>query len=619
MNQDQPESSKRNDQETSAGTSPSSSLEEVRKRLQSFGYLNSRIERFYLLSLSRTASQLLNRLFVSFRVGVLAGTVAALLMTAGTLVFNTEMVQRVLDVLLLFFYFESFFVVLFTFLEFVLIYVVALLLRFSGGRRLVLAGQAVSFLIGLAFFAYFFYWGRTQIEYLRLFSNIAFAAMFLVVTLSCIFVAKCAWLGFLVAFRESDLGRMLPNWKRFNVEFLLALTGIVILLPLVLNRGESSEKEHPPIAVLPTTDRWIVVAVDGVSEEILNRFSAAGTLPRLREITHTSPPSRLRIVEHSAPPVVWTSIATGVSPAQHGIRTPEVRRWRGQSSWMQETPLALAVHSIMVDAGFGQRQPVSGYLRKVKTFWEILSDHGLRVGIVNWWGSWPARELRGWNISERFYYKLSSRTEAQEETFPRELFQQYAELFKGSGDKISGPELDRFYMELFQMQLQKDPVRVAALYLPGFDILNYEHLEARRMDPFTYTDAFAEHLKWFDNELAELQRNHPGYKLMLIFYQGRALLTQHSAIVVPSAKGPDRRGFTEYDVAPVLLYSCGLPLAGEMKTDLIRWVTDQERLAKMPVRYVGVYEAPKDRVDSSHVDQFNDLLVEQMKSLGYLQ
>jgi hypothetical protein len=618
LKQNQPQNKDRTDQEASSGTSPSS-LEEVRKRLQSYGYLNSRIERFYLLSLSRTASHFLNRLFVSFRVGLLAGTVAAILMTAGTLIFNTELLHRTLDVLLLFFYFEVFFVLLFTLLELLLIVLVAALLRISGGRRLLFAGQAVSFLIGLSFFAYFFYWGRTQIEYLRLFSNLSIAAMFFVLILSCIFVAKCAWLGFLVAFRESDLGYILPNWRRFNLEFLLALSVIVILLPLILNRGESTEAESPPVAVLPTNERWIVVAVDGVSQEILDRFGPIDTIPHLQSMIHRSGIQRLQILEHSAPPVIWTSIATGVSPAQHGIRAPEVKRWRGQSSWMQETPLALAVHSIMVHAGFGQRQPVSGYLRKVKTFWEILSDHGMRVGIVNWWGSWPARDLRGWNISERYYFKLSSETQAQEETFPRELFQEYASFYKGNKNKIDGPNMDRFYMDVFQHQLKKEPVRVAAVYLPGFDILNYEHLEARRMDPFTYTYAYMAHLEWLDREILSLQTDYPDYRLMIIFYQGRALSTHHSAMIVAETHQQGNRKITEYDVAPMLLYSCGLPVARDMKLELIRSAVSSEQLAKMPVRYVVSYPAPRDQVESSHVDQFNDLLVEQMKSLGYLQ
>jgi Type I phosphodiesterase / nucleotide pyrophosphatase len=596
---------------------PSTSLEEVRKRLQSFGYLNGRIERFYLLSLSRTASQLFNRFVLSVRVGLLAGTVAAILMAAGTLVFNTELLHRKLDLFLLFFYFEGFFVLVLTLLEFLLIFVVSGLLRVTGGRKLFLAGQTISFLIGLCFFGYFFYWARTQIEYLRLFSSVSITAMFLFLTLSCIFVAKCSWLGFLVAFRESDVGRILPNWKRFNVEFLLALTAIIVLLPFILRQREPDQKESPPVAVLSTSDRWILVAVDGLSLEILSR--KADTVPYLQTLLKQSQPATLQMSEPPVPPVVWTSIATGVPAAQHGIRTPEVRRWRGQSSWIQETPFQLAVHSIMVHAGFGQRQPVSGYLRKVKTFWEILSDNGLRVGVVNWWGSWPARQIRGWNISERYYYKLASGGQAQDETFPRELFQQYASIYSGNKNKIQGPDLDRFYMKVFQSRLQKEPVRVAALYLPGFDILNYEHLEAKRMDPFTYTDQFVDHLKWLDAELKELQSQNPQYRVMVLLYQGRSLPGQHSGLLIPDAMLKKAAAFSEYDIAPLLLYSCGLPVAQGMKTDLIRVVIHGSRQAQMPIRFVASYAAPRDRVDSSHVDQFNDLLVEQMKSLGYLQ
>ena len=112
---------------------------------------------------------------------------------------------------------------------------------------------------------------------------------------------------------------------------------------------------------------------------------------------------------------------------------------------------------------------------------------------------------------------------------------------------------------------------------------------------------------------------NPEYKFMMIFYQGRALTNQHSAIAVPGLPALRENQLTEYDVAPMLLYSCGLPLARGMKLDLIRSVFAHDRLARMPVRYVAAYLAPKDRVESSHVDQFNDLLIEQMKSLGYLQ
>lgn len=606
------------DQETQDSASPSG-LEEVRKRLQSFGYLENRIERFYLFNLSRSASQFFIRFLLSFRVGLLAGTVAAILMSAGALVFNVDLLQRKFDVLLLLFYFEVFFVLLFTVFEFLLIFSVSGLFRIAGGRSLFIAGQVVSFLTGFGFFGYFFYWGQVQIEYLRQFSLISVASMFLILTLSCIFVAKCSWLGFLVAFRESDLGRVLPNWKRFGVEWLLALVAMIVLVPFVLNRNEPNTKDSPPIAVIPTSDNWILVGIDGVSFEILNRFVQTGKIPNIAGLMQQSFQSPLQTVEPAVPPVVWSSIATGTPSIQHGIRSPEVRRWLGQSSWIQESPLQLAVHSIMVNAGFGQRQPVSGYSRKLKTFWEIMSDHGLRAGVVNWWGSWPARPLRGWNISERTYYKLISKESWNDETFPPELFQKYGRSFSAGGGKISGPELDRFYASLFQQQLSSDPVRVAALYLPGFDILNYEFFEARRFDPFVYTQEYERHLQWLDQWLGELHSRYSGYRFMLVFYRGRSLSGQSSGIALSGSGSNQSVTLNEYDVAPLLLYSVGLPLARNMKEDLLRLTIPAERLTRSPVRYVAPYATPTDRIDSAHVDQFNDVLVEQMKSLGYLQ
>src|SRR5207249_4351848 len=130
-----------------------SSLEEVRKRLQSFGYLNNPIGRFYLGSFTATASQFLNRCLLSFRTGLLSGSVAAILMTAGTLAFNIELLKNKLDLLLLFLYFEVFFIFLFSILELLLIYVVAFWIRYAGARLLIAAGQVVSLLTGLAFLA----------------------------------------------------------------------------------------------------------------------------------------------------------------------------------------------------------------------------------------------------------------------------------------------------------------------------------------------------------------------------------------------------------------------------------------------------------------------------------
>jgi hypothetical protein len=599
-----------------------SSLDEVRQRLQTFGYLNGRIERFYRGSLKRSASQFFNRCLLSLRVGLLSGTLASLLMTSGTLLFNISLLRNWLDLVLLFFYFEVFFVVVFSLLELALIYLVSLWLRIGGGRRLVAIGQAFSFLTGLGFFTYFLYWGWSRVGILRLLPEYFIATIIVVLLVSCVLVARCTWVGFVVAFRESNLYSELPNWRRRGYEVILALAALIILVPVVLKQSDERKTEEPPVAVLSTTDRWIVIGVDGVSLDLLQRFSSNGDLPNFNRLLSESFVSKLQFDGAGVPPVAWTTVATGVTPDEHGILMPEVRRLGGVSSWMQMTPFELAFHSVLMHAGLGQRQPVSGYMRQTKAFWEILSDSGIQTGIVNWWGSWPARSFRGWNVSERYYYKVASGNPQQDDTFPPELFNQYKSVAGKTSSKINGPELDRFYTSVFESLFQQKPVRVAALYLPGHDILNYEFLERKQMDAFTYTTQYREHLKWLDDQIGKIVANSD-YSLCIILSAGRSLPGNSSGVLI---HGPEswkkgliqNRAFAERSITPLILYTCGVPLSRSMNGDLLQAVLPQQFLAHVPVRTVNAY-VKKDRMEIEHAGEFNDLLVEQMKSLGYLQ
>ncbi|HSE43100.1 MAG TPA: alkaline phosphatase family protein, partial [Acidobacteriota bacterium] len=337
--------------EGSNRTEDPSSLQEVRQRLQTFGYLNSRIERFYLGSLTRSASQFFNRFLLGFRVGLLSGTLAALLMTAGTVLFNISLLGRWFDVVLLFIYFEIFFVAVFTLLEVVLTYVVSAWLRVAGGRKLIPVGQAFSFLIGLTFFMYFLYWGWTRSGTLRVFSDFGLATIIVVLLISCVFVARCAWLGFVIAFLQANLPAELPNWRRHGYEVLLCLAALLILIPLLLRQTSAGEADEPPITVLSTTDRWIIIGVDGVSLNLLERFSKAGDVPNITRLIPDSFIAPVQFEGAGVPPVAWTTVATAVAPEEHGILMPEVRRLEGVSSWMQVTPFELAVHSVLVRAG----------------------------------------------------------------------------------------------------------------------------------------------------------------------------------------------------------------------------------------------------------------------------
>jgi hypothetical protein len=71
--------------------------------------------------------------------------------------------------------------------------------------------------------------------------------------------------------------------------------------------------------------------------------------------------------------------------------------------------------------------------------------------------------------------------------------------------------------------------------------------------------------------------------------------------------------FFDNEIVPLLLHSCGIPIAKSMSPTLIRAFDPSAT-----IRTVASFPK-REEIETGHADEFNDLLVEQMKSLGYLQ
>ena len=48
----------------------------------------------------------------------------------------------------------------------------------------------------------------------------------------------------------------------------------------------------------------------------------------------------------------------------------------------------------------GREIPVTSSLRKARAIWELANRRGLSVGIIGWWATWPAEEVRGYMVSD---------------------------------------------------------------------------------------------------------------------------------------------------------------------------------------------------------------------------
>jgi tetratricopeptide (TPR) repeat protein len=150
--------------------------------------------------------------------------------------------------------------------------------------------------------------------------------------------------------------------------------------------------------------RAVVIGIDGADWKIIDGLVAAGRMPnlaRLRERGTSGPIQTL--TDFPLSPVIWTSVATGKTPAKHGI------------TWF------------LVDQPDGTRVPVRSHNRKAKALWNILAERKLRPVVIGWWATHPAEDVgSGVIVSDAIGFHGFGRTAREghdpRKTWPADLF-----------------------------------------------------------------------------------------------------------------------------------------------------------------------------------------------------
>lgn len=109
--------------------------------------------------------------------------------------------------------------------------------------------------------------------------------------------------------------------------------------------------------------RVAVFAIDGADWELLSELSNDERLPNIRALAQRGTTANLQTIQPTVSPLVWTSTATGLPPARHGV----------------------------IDFLDRQRnRPVDSHTRRSPAIWEIAEAFGRHAQVVNWWTAWPA-------------------------------------------------------------------------------------------------------------------------------------------------------------------------------------------------------------------------------------
>ena len=609
---------------------PLASVETVREELKRLGYLDSSLDRF-VLGGAGASSPFRASLRAALRVGLVGGVIFGLAATLAAAGLDRRLLGEPQDLLVL---------ALYLVLAFALL---TGLVALAGGLLAAWARRLgrepgeglprnVGLVVALLAAAYLALWWRSHLAGTSLLGQAAALGLGLLASLA---LGRFASLAAVAVLSAGGTLPHLPPASLSRRRVLPFVAGAAALFAAVValapRLARTSAREAPDFAVVPTGLRVRVVAVDGLERRMAEHLAGDGRMPALAALLASGARARLRAEPERVPAIVWTTIATGRGPEAHGIQSPDARRIAGLRTPVsldaERGPFASALGTATDLLRLTRPLPPSAVLRSVKTFWNVASEKGLRVGVVNWWATWPADTVNGWIVTDRAAFKLEKGGAPDREVFPAEAFDRLRPLLDAS-EPDRARRLDRFHLAAARALRAEAPPDLEALYLPGLDIFTMQQLGEAPASDLAGLDsklaAVRDQYRFVDGLVGEVVAGlGPKDVLVLVGDPGRlarggtvaaeGLLALFGA---PAASG-DLGAVSERDVAPTVLHLLGLPKSRELDGQVLENALSEAFRRDHPVRLVDSYgRRPPSRAAQSDFDQ--DVL-EQLKSLGYIQ
>ena len=406
-----------------------------------------------------------------------------------------------------------------------------------------------------------------------------------------------------------------------------------------------SASRSKPVALMTPRDtnppRVVLIGVDGCDWGKLEPLVEAGRVPTFERLMSGGCYGPLESLDVLVSPRIWTTIATGKTPEKHGIE----------------------------DFVNADGIPVNSTMRTASPVWDVVSAHGLSVGVVGWYVTWPVERVNGFVISDRTHSLLrgpvqllhsltGSSTNERLETFGRFRYDPNYRSYPRSDKRYQlnrivdeplrwGYLRDLIYSQLGYRLYERYRPAFAATYFRGTDFV--EHFFWKYSDPepfgnvtnaelrayggvidnyYEYQDAILERLlaSLGDDVNIVIVSDH-GFEPRLEPPEDRPQLTgQHRREAVFLASGPAFRssgrfeGGTVFDVAPTLLAVMGLPVPDDMDGRVLTEILRDSHLERLPVVSVPSYETALRHDRQAAVGSpMDESIREQLRSLGYIE
>jgi predicted AlkP superfamily phosphohydrolase/phosphomutase len=427
--------------------------------------------------------------------------------------------------------------------------------------------------------------------------------------------------------------------------FLLA----ALTLPLIM-RPEPVEQDAVPRMPLeenPSARRLTIIGIEGASMTYVLPAVAEGKLPNFARLIEGGASGSLRTLYPTESLAVWTSVATGKFPRQHGLKAFYRYRFPMVATHFSLQPRGIDF-STLDRLGILTRSAVTASSRRTQPFWSIFSRFGIDVGLLRWWGTYPAEEIRGFVVSEYFHRQvreafapplpnltypeaLSDRLVDQvvlPEEIDEEILSQFVDPSVEVDDEFAwqselGRALadDMTYQNIGTLLRGESNPDVYAIYFFGLDAVG--HYFTRYHLPESFGDVNDEEIRKYGRTIdayyryldtllgSYIQSRQANETIVVLSGHGMEPLPILRRVVEPFKGNPHLSGYHEdglmilygsgiapgakmqgpsvLDVAPTLLYLMGLPLGRDMPGSLRADALEEELVRTQPVTFISSY------------------------------
>ena len=178
----------------------------------------------------------------------------------------------------------------------------------------------------------------------------------------------------------------------FVVSLVVATVGL-LLWPLRFVIRRFTRKRPPNPA---RVRRAVLIGLDGLDPELVQRFMHQGRLPNMQRLADAGMFHKLRTTYPAMSPVAWSSFATGVDPAKHGIfdfltRDPKSYQPDLSSTDIRPPRRHIQVGEYRIPVG----KPQLKLMRKSKTFWDVLGRYQVPCSILRVPITFPPEKFYG--------------------------------------------------------------------------------------------------------------------------------------------------------------------------------------------------------------------------------